>query len=209
MKPKTPQAPQLSSLQTGDFFLEDELIFTHLKTIEQDQSYLTANNLVIKHSQLEKVSLRNARLERFEASDVLFSHCDFANLECFGASFRRVIFQNCKLTGTNFAESYLQDCQFIDCLADLASFSNTKQRVVTFTGCDLKDTDFYEMEWKNLILDHNRLSGSNWYRTSLANLNFSSNQFEQITLSTEQLKGLIVNQEQALVIAGGLGLRID
>ncbi|MDG3374791.1 pentapeptide repeat-containing protein, partial [Vibrio parahaemolyticus] len=67
---------------------------------------------------------------------------DFSNLEWIGASFHQVTFQQCKLTGTNFAEGYLRDCSFNECLASMASFSNTNLKTVRFSDCQLEDTDF-------------------------------------------------------------------
>ncbi|HBR81180.1 MAG TPA: hypothetical protein DEA34_00130, partial [Enterococcus sp.] len=67
---------------------------------------------------------------------------------------------------------------------------------------------FYEVTWKNLFLSDNQLTGSNWFRTSLKGLDFTTNFFTTIALSQDYLAGLIVNQEQALVIAQALGLQI-
>ncbi|EAG2278185.1 hypothetical protein B1N78_16210, partial [Listeria monocytogenes] len=136
-------------------------------------------------------------------------NCDFSNLECFGASFHRVHFKQCKLTGTNFAESYFRDCTFEDCVANFASFSNTNLGTMLFRQCQLNDSEFYEMDWKHLTLQENQLNNSNWFHTKLATLDFRTNQFQKIALSFEHLRGLTVDQEQALVIAAGLGLVID
>ena len=73
----------------------------------------------------------------------------------------------------------------------------------------LNDSEFYEMDWKHLSLQENQLNNSNWFHTKLATLDFRTNQFQKIALSFEQLRGLTVDQEQALVIAAGLGLAID
>lgn len=59
-----------------------------------------------------------------------------------------------------------------------------------------------------IFLSDNQLTGSNWFRTSLKGLDFTTNFFTTIALSQDYLAGLIVNQEQALVIAQALGLQI-
>lgn len=61
---------------------------------------------------------------------------------------------------------------------------------------------------KTFFLSDNQLTGSNWFRTSLKGLDFTTNFFTAIALSQDSLEGLIVNQEQALVIAQALGLQI-
>ncbi len=90
----------------------------------------------------------------------------------------------------------------------MASFSSTNLKAVSFDHCQLEDSEFYEVTWKNLFLSDNQLTGSNWFRTSLKGLDFTTNFFTAIALSQDSLAGLIVNQEQALVIAQALGLQI-
>ncbi len=46
---------------------------------------------------------------------------------------------------------------------------------------------------KNLFLSDNQLTGSNWFRTSLKGLDFTTNFFTTIALSQDYLAGLIVN----------------
>lgn len=64
------------------------------------------------------------------------------------------------------------------------------------------------MDWKHLTLQENQLNNSNWFHTKLATL-VTGQSISKIALSFEQLRGLTVDQEQALVIAAGLGLVID
>lgn len=201
-------SPQLNNLSPGAFFLDDEEIYQNCLFQDSDQSYLTCHNLVLRQCQLEKVILVKNRLERFEASNVLFDKCDLANTELLGASFHQVTFRHCKLTGTNFAESYLRDVIFEDCLLDYASFANTNLKSIAFSNCRLREAEFYDLTWKNLQLKQNDLHGTNWLHTSLTGLDFTTNTFEKIGLSAEQLKGLTVDPAQALVIGASLGLVI-
>ena len=79
---------------------------------------------------------------------------------------------------------------------------------VAFENCKLTDSEFFEVTWKHLFLTNNELDNSNWMRTKLADLDFTSNQFSKIAFSMEQLKGLKVDSYQAMIIAAGLGLQI-
>lgn len=206
---KIPLHPKLPTLAVGDFFLEDEIVFSGIKVQDGDQSYSSAKNIVLHESELSHFIMQNTRLERFECSNVIFDHCDFSNLSWLSASFHQVIFRQCKLVGTNFAESYLRDCMFDDCLANFASFSYTNFNTVTFRHCMLNEAEFSEIKWRNLNMKSNQLSHTNWILTNLAGLDLSSNSFESIALSQEFIKGLKVNQEQAITIAQGLGLIIE
>jgi len=205
---KQPASPQLPTLTTADFFIEDEAFFEGQQFILADCSYLTAKNLIIRQSTLEKITLHKARLDNFEASNVIFRNCDFSNIEWLKASFHQVIFEQCKLTGANFAESYLRDCQFHDCLCDFTSFSQSNLKVVQFSQCHLTESEFYNIKWQHLTLIYNDLTRSNWGHTPLNKLDFSQNEFHQISLDHQNLRGLIVNTQQALVIAASCGLVI-
>jgi uncharacterized protein YjbI with pentapeptide repeats len=208
-KQPSPLLPMIDQLEPQDFYLEDEEIFEGAFFTETDASYADCSGLVLKQSHLKKVTMQKTRLTHWECQNILFENCDFSNLECMAASFHQVHFKNCKLTGTNFAESYLRDCTFESCVANFASFSNTNLKTVRFVDCQLKDTEFYEVQWKDLQLQENQFTNSNWFRTKLNQLDLRTNSFEKITLSQELLRGLIVDQEQALIIAAGLGLVID
>lgn len=203
-----PAPPILPKNFTDDFYLEDEAVIDEVHAIEYDYSYLTCENLVLRRTILEKVTMQRTKLIRFEAGNVLFKNCDFSNLEWIGGSFHQVVFENCKLTGCNFAESYLRDCRFKDCMINFGSFSGTNLKNVAFENCKLTDSEFFEVTWKHLFLTDNELDNSNWMRTKLADLDFTSNQFSKIAFSMEQLKGLKVDSYQAMIIAAGLGLQI-
>lgn len=209
MKKQKISPPQLGELIPGDFYLDDEVLYQDRELSDSDQSYTTCENLIIQQSRLKNTQLVNSRLERFQATNVIFDKCDLSNCELLGASLHQVEFRQCKLTGTNFAESYLRDCRFVDCLADYSSFSNTNLKSVAFNDCRLNETDFYDLTWKALEITHCELTRSNWLHTPLNKLNLSSCDFESLSISSEQLRGLTVNPAQALIIAAGLGLVIE
>lgn len=195
-------------LAVAYFFADDEGFLEGQAFADSDQSYGTAENLVIRQSTLTRIVMQNTRLERFEASNVIFEKCDFANLTWIGGSFHQVIFKQCKLTGTNFSESFLRDCQFIECKASLSSFSNSKFNRVLFDDCELEEADFLEVNWTKFALTNSLLNRTNWLGTKVATLDFTSDTFEEILLP-QQLRGLVVNQEQAITIAVNLGLVVQ
>lgn len=210
MKIKKPVAPILPKLTETDFIsMDDEIIIEGLSLKDQDLSYQDVRNLVFRECLFEKVTMNRNHLERFECSNVIFDHCDLSNTEWIGASFHQVHFRQCKLTGTNFAESYLRDCLFEDCLADYTSFSATNQKVVTFNQTSLNNTEFVDVTWSNLLISNCSMTGSSWFHTKLADLDLTKSTFERITFSHELIQGLKVTQEQAITIAAGLGLVIE
>ena len=80
---------------------------------------------------------------------------------------------------------------------------------MSFADCSLIDSEFSELDWKHLSFDNCRLTNSNWYHTPLHKLDLSTCDFEQIHFSQENIRGLILNQEQAILIALALGIVIS
>ncbi|MGK0551015.1 pentapeptide repeat-containing protein [Enterococcus faecalis] len=210
MKKRTPLAPVIPSLDELDYLtLDDEQTIDGIQLVDQDLSYQDVHSLLVRQSVFQRVIMQRNHLVRFECSNVRFECCDFSNTEFIGGSFHQVVFHQCKLTGTNFAEGYLRDCVFEDCLGDYASFSATNIKDVHFQNTSLKQSDFFELTWKHLLIQHANLTGSNWLRTKLQGLDFTSNTFDSLLFSPENLKGLIVTPEQGLLIASTLGLIIE
>lgn len=210
-KIKKPIQPKLSAANLSPFsgYLQTEELIVNQLIQEQDFSYDEVRATGFQTCQISKTNFSGCQLNSFEAQDVIFEHCDFSNAVMIGGSFHRVIFKNCKLTGTNFAESLLKDCQFIECVNDFSSYSYSNLKIVHFQECSLKDSDLHELRWQHLQLTNCGLTGSSWFNTELAGLNLATCHFDKIALSQELIKGLVVNQEQAIVIALGFGLIID
>ena len=53
----------------------------------------------------ENIHFQNIQLDHIDFIDIVFDHCDLSNqmIEC--QYFQRVVFKNCKLTGTSFINS--------------------------------------------------------------------------------------------------------
>jgi hypothetical protein len=79
---------------------------------------------------------------------------------------------------------------------------------VLFDDCELEEADFLEVNWTKFALTNSRLNRTNWLGTKVATLDFTSDTFEEILLP-QQLRGLVVNQEQAITIAVNLGLVVQ
>lgn len=206
--PLQPKVPH-ELLPTPPESLKDEDLLVCYQIDELDYTNQVVNFVALDTCRVSKTLFINSTLKSFEVQDTIFDHCDFSNTEMIGSSFHRVIFKNCKLTGANFAEGMLVDCQFIDCVADFSTFSYTNLKIVSFTESSLRESDFFEMKWQHLQFDHCELTASSWFNTSLAGLNLANSSFEKLAFSQELLRGLTINQEQAITIALGMGINID
>ena len=71
MKKNYPAPPILPKNFSEDFYLEDEATIEDVHGTDFDYSYLTCENLVLRRSILEKITMQRTKLYRFEASNVI------------------------------------------------------------------------------------------------------------------------------------------
>ncbi|MHC5215817.1 pentapeptide repeat-containing protein [Enterococcus sp. LJL128] len=209
MKEKKRILPVLpAKLPRHDLELEDEGIVEASFIENQLLTEIDFHHLFFKECHFKKLLLPGSRLRHFECVNVVFENCDFSNADWIGSSFHQVEFRGCKLTGINFAEGYFKDCLFDDCMLDYASFAASTLKVTHFEKNRLNQSDFTEVDWQHLKLTDCELTQSQWFHTKLNKLDLSENRFDAIAFSPESIRGLIINAEQALVIAGTLGVKI-
>lgn len=67
MKKIEPIPPSLPLLTKGEFYLEDEEIFSGLLINGGDQSYLDAKNMVLRESHIQKLTMQKTVLRHFNA----------------------------------------------------------------------------------------------------------------------------------------------
>lgn len=158
-----------------------------------------------------EVIFRNVRFEgiaisRMYLRDVVFEKCDLSNARLEEVTMQRVTFHHCQMTGVMMADGRLNQVTFKNCNLQLAAFGYSKQKFVHYQECLLKQADFYENVWKKVYLEQCELTGANLAGTSLKDIDISRSTFEQLTVGIEDLRGCIVNQQQAKAFAQLLGL---
>ena len=77
MKKIEPIPPSLPLLTQGEFYLEDEEIFSGLLINGGNQSYLDAKNMVLRESHIQKLTMQKTGLRHFECSNVIFEKVIF------------------------------------------------------------------------------------------------------------------------------------
>ena len=159
------------------------------------------------------VYFKNAQF-RFESSkritfvDCIFDHCDFSNNSFSNSSFLRCEFNTFRCTGLDIIDSYMKDILFNACLMDYANFSKTKTEKMIFNENQMNYSRFHDLKFKFIEFKQNELARSEFYMTSLKDIDMTSNNIEGITIALNDLRGLIVNTQQALALSGLLGIKI-
>ena len=111
--------------------------------------------------------------------------------------------------GTNFSNAFLKEVEFIDCNLSYATFSMAELDKVTFKNCNLKEASFYKMNQKKLQFENCNLEGIDVFETNLEKIDIRTCNINHIKIDIPSMKGLIVNETQALALAKFLQITIE
>lgn len=167
---------------------------------------------------------------QFTFSKVQFNDCKFENVSFARCSFEDVIIQDCTFNHCDFSNSNFSTVQFINTTCRSDDFSQSHFHCVGFNGCDMvysnftkcrvngfKDmksnfsrTFFAECSLSEIEFSQTSLQSSEFFMTSLMDLDFSTCNIDGIIVSDsrEELRGIIVNEFQAIDLARMLGIVI-
>lgn len=194
-------ADNLSPASFFDIFDEEDFLLTD-KLIENE----FAEEQQIDHPYVEKsifnrVTLTTSSFYKFEATDVIFNNCDFSNCNLEEAVLLRCEFRNCKMLGLNLNNAYISTCEFENCLMDLASINKVQLKTTHFIETSLKDVGFADNKLTKTTFASCKLNQISTYGTSLKGLDLTSNSFESLEADLASIRGVIVNEQQAAVLA--------
>lgn len=115
-----------------------------------------------------------------------------------------------KGNGSDFAESRLKSTQLTDCAFNYTNFTKAHWERCTVKNCSFKESFLTEMHFNNFKITGTDLSGVDFFRTSLKNLDFSQCTLTGIHVSDSfsELRGLKIAPMQAADLIGLLGIRI-
>lgn len=208
MKITAPKLPSsLSELNIKKALQEDYYVSGGVVTsieLEEEQE----DKIIFDQIHFRQISMEGIRFHQVEFVDCLFEKCDLSNVDFGNAVFHRVEIKNSKLLGTNISQSRLTDVKIEDTIANYLGMSFSKLKKVAFNKCLLNRADFIEATLDKVSFNTCELDGANFTETPLKGIDLSSNTYEQLTVSMEQLADCTVSTEQAIGFAKSLGLII-
>ncbi len=156
-------------------------------------------------------TLGATKLAHLSWLDVLCERCDLSMIEWTQPTLVRVELRACRVTGAKFREARLDEVRFVDCLFDYASLSGARFRQVSFEACRLKEVDFSGADVAGTSFSRCELHGSDFTGAKLQGADVSTSSLGEIRAGPGDVRGLVVNREQAAVLAQlfGLVLRDD
>ena len=138
--------------------------------------------------------------------DVLCLRCDLSLIEWPASKLTRVELRECRITGAKFLEGELEHVRFVDCQLDYASFSEARFREVSFEACRFKEADFTGADLSGTSFVRCDLNGADFTGAKLHRADVSSSSLSEIRVGAGDVRGLVVNREQATVLSQLFGL---
>jgi uncharacterized protein YjbI with pentapeptide repeats len=187
---------------------------TSLHGLDLEQCRLDACSLSKKtgeHTHFDGVrvvggALDETKLAHLTWLDVHCERCNLAMIDWPGAKFLRVEIRDCRLTGAKLIEGELDNVRFAECQLDYASFSGTRFRRVSFEQCRLKEADFSGADLTGTSFIECNLQGIDLTGAKLHGADVSSSSLIEVRVRPEDVRGLVVNREQAAVLSQLFGL---
>ena len=138
--------------------------------------------------------------------DVACERADLSMIEWRGAKLGRVELRASRMTGAKLGDAELDDVRFVECQLDYASFSGARLRQVAFEDCQLREVDFSGADLTGTALVRCDLSGADFTGAKLHGADVSSSTLHEIRVGPGDVRGLVVNAEQATVLARLFGI---
>lgn len=189
-------------------YVADEIEIGYCLFQNQTVSNVDAARVEFKACKFINCKFVNCKFNKAVFSDIVFNTCDLSNCSFSECTLHKVKFENCRMTGSGFREAYIRNTTFLQCRCDYIDLSRSNMKAAQFINCDMANA---YISYSKLSVEFKDCSlvKSNLFHTPLHGLNFTSCNIQGICVAVEDLKGAIVNSEQAAELSLLLGLIID
>ncbi len=156
---------------------------------------------------LEKVTLAEAKLDKFTGRDIIAQHCDFSSAHCSEAGLQRVLFEHGRMTGMDCNKANFKDVTFVNCKLDLANFRFSKLTRVKFNDCVLSDADFLGATLTDVIFENCVLERTDFGQCTMKNVDLRSSPLSGLR-GWQSLKGATIDHTQLIAAAPYLAVEL-
>lgn len=175
---------------------------------EEELLEYQALNLDFYKSEFESVNIIDSSFEKTSFVNVEFKNCNFSNTTFENCSFIRCNFKNCKFTGTVFLKSRFDTVDFYESNFCYSNFSLSMMNNIKYKDSIMRNMYFEENKHKKLEIENSDLTGANFFRTSLKDIDLSSDNISALVVGLDDIKGAKIDSMQALDLIGLLGVKI-
>jgi uncharacterized protein YjbI with pentapeptide repeats len=137
-----------------------------------------------------------------------FARSDLSAATLEAATLASCRLEGCKLTGTRLNRAVLKDVTFIECRADIAQFQFARLERVRFERCQMRSAFFNGAKLAKTVFEQCDLSEADFSQSDVTGSDLRRSRIEGIRIAPDQLRDVIVTHDQALYLAGLMGLVI-
>lgn len=141
-------------------------------------------------------------------TDVKFHHCDFSNIRLSETVMHRCVFDSCRFTGCDLSTSVFEDVICKDSILSYANFSGSKMNRFAIRDCQADHSAFSNCRFAHIFFQNTRFTEAEFLNTPLKDVDFSTCDIAGFSVNINQLRGAVMNEEQAAACAAMLGIRI-
>lgn len=156
-------------------------------------------------------SFNQADLSGFEFKDCTFHSCDLSMVKLEATVLYGVLFENCKLIGTDFSKvsRFLFSISFTKSILDYCLFHKSNLKKTTFDHCSLRETIFAETDLTEARFLQSDLTDATFERCNLISADFRTAQNFTIDTSQNRVKNARFAYPGVLGLLRHLGIVLE
>lgn len=181
--------------------LVDEDSFARLIFTGNDLSFQEATNVTIEEARFNNVRFAGSILQKLALRDARLDTCDLSNAEWNYSRITRVEIDNARLTGFRATDTKFSNCKFTNCVGKLIQLQTAQFDATIFQNCNLAGCDFRFCNLESVVFDNCDLQEAVFYDANLKNADFRGSNLLGILAHARDLAGAIISRQQALDFA--------
>jgi uncharacterized protein YjbI with pentapeptide repeats len=194
---KPPVLPAKDTAPILSIILDDESEHANFVLSQCDLSSQNSRFVIVESAWLKQVRFNNCQLTKLRLSDVRLEQCDMSNAQWLECKINRVEIVDCKLTGFRMIDADASDCRFQNCIGELVQSHGSTFKKTAFKDCQLKGADFRFCNLEGATFSNCDLRDAEFYNAKLSGTDFRSSELMGIKAQPEDLKGAIIDSDQA------------
>ena len=195
---------------------QSRLLYTHYEEVGNETevvdtrfesgSLINGRSVVLEYCQLNRTRIIHAAAIRFTKCEL--ETVDAANAVLDESGWNQVRVHESRWTGAQLNFAHMADVMFDQCQMNHAQLQECTLKNTRFEHCDLRGAYFNGSKMEGTVFAGSNLTGADFSRADITKCDFRRANIEEIRIAPDQLRGVIVTQDQALYLARLLGLDV-
>lgn len=208
-----PAPPRVAELLSGEWeALADGVSWSEVDATADASFGGSAADCEIVGSRLRGVRLTGATFDRVRLVDVALDDCELSGVDFQEATFVRVRFFRCRMSGVVATALKAEDVVFGECQLTGSNFRSSSFQRCEFADCDLSEADFYAAKLTHGVLRRCRLTSTEFSKAACNGLDLRGSRVEGIK-GCDALRGAVIGSDQmvplGVALLASLDIRVD